>query len=158
MAVSMVSKAFQKRSRWCFRTLRSSFAIVHMVRHSLNYVAQRDRKAVADDLKAIYGASTARPAEMNLEAFETKWDKTHPSISKAWRRNWDNITPFFAYSPEIRKVVYTTNAIESLNMSVRKTTKTRGSFPNDEAMFKLLYLTRTSQRSGPGRIRGGSWP
>ena len=77
---------------------------------------------------------------MELMAFEEKWDETHPSISQSWRRNWENITPFFAYSPEIRKVIYTTNAIESLNMSLRKVTKNRGSFPNDESMLKLLYL------------------
>ena len=134
-------KGFPEAIEAIFPQTQVQLCIVHMVRHSLNYVAQRDRKAVADDLKTIYGAPTAQQAEMNLEAFETKWDKTHPSISKTWRRNWDNIIPFFAYAPEIRKVIYTTNAIESLNMSVRKTTKTRGSFPNDEAMFKLLYLT-----------------
>lgn len=134
-------KGFPEAIEAVFPQTQVQLCIVHMVRHSLNYVAQRDRKAVADDLKAIYSAPTTQQAEMNLEAFEAKWDKTHPSISKAWRRNWDNIIPFFAYTPEIRRVIYTTNAIESLNMSVRKTTKTRGSFPNDEAMFKLLYLT-----------------
>jgi len=76
---------------------------------------------------------------MNLTEFEAKWD-TPPSIGQSWRRNWERITPFFAYPPEIRKVIYTTNAIESLNMSLRKVTKNRGSFPNDAAMFKLLYL------------------
>jgi putative transposase len=134
-------KGFPEAIEAVFPQTQVQLCIVHMVRHSLNYVAQRDRKAVADDLKTIYGAPTAQQAEMNLEAFEAKWDKTHPSISKAWRRNWDNIIPFFGYAPEIRKVIYTTNAIESLNMSVRKTTKTRGSFPNDDSMFKLLYLT-----------------
>jgi putative transposase len=77
---------------------------------------------------------------MNLAGFEAKWDRSHPSIGQSWRRNWERIIPFFAYPPEIRKVIYTTNAIESLNMSLRKVTKSRGSFPNDAAMFKLLYL------------------
>lgn len=134
-------KGFPEAIEAVFPQTQVQLCIVHMVRHSLNYVAIKDRKAVADDLKTIYGAPTAQQAEMNLEAFEAKWDKTHPSISKSWRRNWDNIIPFFGYAPEIRKVIYTTNAIESLNMSVRKTTKTRGSFPNDDSMFKLLYLT-----------------
>lgn len=114
--------------------------LVHMVRNSLKYVSWKQRKEAATDLKTIYQAPTAEQAEMNLTAFEEKWDKTHPTIGKSWRGNWDRITPFFAYPPEIRKVIYTTNAIESLNMSLRKVTKNRGSFPNDEAMFKLLYL------------------
>jgi putative transposase len=134
-------KGFPEAIEAVFPQTQVQLCVVHMVRHSLNYVAQRDRKAVADDLRAIYGAATAQQAEMNLEAFESKWDKTHPSISRTWRRNWDNIIPFFAYAPEIKKVIYTTNAIESLNMSIRKVTKNRGSFPNDDAMFKLLYLT-----------------
>ena len=111
-----------------------------MVRNSLKYVSWKQRKEVASDLKTIYQATTADQAEMNLVAFESKWDETHPSIGQSWRRNWERITPFFAYPAEIRKVIYTTNAIESLNMSLRKVTKNRGSFPNDAAMFKLLYL------------------
>jgi putative transposase len=111
-----------------------------MVRNSLKYVSWKQRKEVASDLKAIYQSPTAEQAEMELTAFEEKWDATHQSISQSWRRNWERITPFFAYSPEIRKVIYTTNAIESLNMSLRKVTKNRGSFPNDASMFKLLYL------------------
>ena len=95
---------------------------------------------MAADLKTNYQASTAEQAEMNLTDFEKKLDGSHPSIGQSWRRNWERLTPFFAYSPEIRKVVYTTNAIESLNMSLRKVTKNRGSFPNDNSMLKLLYL------------------
>lgn len=133
-------KGFPEAIEAVFPQTQVQLCIVHMVRHSLNYVAQKDRKAVADDLRAIYSSPTEQQAEMNLEAFEAKWDKTHPSISRTWRRNWDNIIPFFAYAPEIKKVIYTTNAIESLNMSIRKVTKNRGSFPNDDAMFKLLYL------------------
>ena len=95
---------------------------------------------MAGDLKTIYQAPTAEQAEMGLRDFEEKWDKTHPSISQSWRRNWERIITFFAYPPEIRKVIYTTNTIESLNMSLRKVTKNRGSFPNDESMLKLLYL------------------
>jgi putative transposase len=134
-------KGFPEAIEAVFPQTRVQLCIVHLVRHSLNYVGYKERKAIADDLKAIYGAPTEQQAEMNLVAFETKWDKTHPSVSKVWRRNWENIIPFFAYAPEIKKVIYTTNAIESLNMSVRKTTRNRGSFPNDEAMFKLFYLT-----------------
>jgi len=88
----------------------------------------------------IYTAATVEEAERNLTAFEEKWNGTYPSIATSWRRNWEHIIPFFAYPAEIRKDIYTTNAIESLNMSLRKVTKTRGSFPNDEALFKLYYL------------------
>ncbi len=114
--------------------------IVHMVRHSLKYVSWKKRKEVAADLKAIYTAPTTAQASANLEEFSRKWDSEYPSISVSWRTNWERITPLFGYPPEIRKVIYTTNAIESLNMSLRKVTKNRGSFPNDESAFKLLYL------------------
>ena len=117
--------------------------LVHQVRSSLNYVSWKQRKAVAADLRPIYQASTVGAAELALEAFAVKWDATYPTISQAWRRNWDHLTPFFAYPADIRKVVYTTNAVESLNMSLRKVIKTRGSFPTEEAALKLLYLGLT---------------
>jgi putative transposase len=133
-------KGFPEAIETVFPRTQVQLCIVHMVRHSLNYVTSKQRKEVADDLKLIYQSATAEQAEMQLNAFAEKWDKKHPTISRSWRRNWEQITPFFAYPPEIRKVIYTTNMIESLNMSLRKVTKNRGSFPNDEAMFKLLYL------------------
>jgi putative transposase len=114
--------------------------IVHMVRNSLNYVSWKMRAEVAADLKRIYTASTADEAEQRLGDFEDKWDDTYLPISQSWRRNWVRIIPFFDYPPEIRKVIYTTNAIESVNMSLRKITKNRGSFPSDEALLKLFYL------------------
>lgn len=114
--------------------------IVHMVRYSLNYVSWKFRKDVATDLKAIYASGTVEQAEQQLREFELKWDKDYPSIGQSWRRNWQRLIPFFNYSPEIRKVIYTTNAIESVNMSLRKITKNRGSFPSDEALMKLFYL------------------
>ena len=114
--------------------------IVHMVRNSLNYVSWKMRAEVAADLKRIYTASTADEAEQRLAEFEDKWDDAYLPISQSWRRNWARIIPFFDYPPEIRKVIYTTNAIESVNMSLRKITKNRGSFPSDEALLKLFYL------------------
>jgi putative transposase len=114
--------------------------IVHMVRHSLNFVSWKLRKDVAADLRAIYTAATVAEAEQRLAEFEEKWGNDYPSIGQSWRRNWPQIIPFFDYPPEIRKVIYTTNAIESVNMSLRKITKNRGSFPTDEALLKLLYL------------------
>ena len=114
--------------------------IVHMVRNSLKYVSYKERKKIAADLKNVYRAATVEQAEEALKDFEKAWDSRYPMISKSWRSNWPRIIPFFAYSEDIRKVIYTTNAIESLNNSLRKVTKTRNSFPNDEAAIKLLYM------------------
>lgn len=111
-----------------------------MVRHSLNYVGHKSRKEVASDLKRIYRAATREEAEQELDRFAEKWDSQFPTIAQAWRRNWEQLAVFFAYPPEIRRVSYTTNAIESTNMGVRKVIKTRGSFPTDEAALKLVYL------------------
>lgn len=97
--------------------------IVHMVRYCLKYVSWKQRKEMANDLKTIYRASTVEEALENLNSFSDKWDKTHPTVSKSWRNNWEQLTPFFDYPAEIRRVMYTTNAIESLNMSLRKVTK-----------------------------------
>jgi putative transposase len=114
--------------------------IVHMVRNSLKFVSWKDRKVVARDLRAIYTAPTAEAAAVALEVFAAKWDGRFPSISKSWRSRWENVIPFFAYPPEIRKVIYTTNAIESINSSIRKTTRKRGAFPTDDSVRKVLYL------------------
>lgn len=109
-----------------------------MVRLSLNYVSWKQRKELAADLKTIYQATTVELADKNLEDFTDKWNDSHPSIARSWRNNWERIIPLFSYPTEIRKAIYTTNAIESLNMSLRKVTKNRGYFPGDEAMFKLI--------------------
>lgn len=114
--------------------------IVHMIRHSLNYVGWKERKAVAGDLKSIYRAESADAAALRLDEFERKWGDKFPPIGQSWRRNWEQIIPFFAYPEAVRKVIYTTNAIESLNMSLRKIIKNRGHFPSDDAATKLLYL------------------
>ena len=133
-------KGFPEAIETVYPETQVQLCIVHMVRNSLRFVSWKQRKEVAADLRLIYQSATAEQAEMELTAFEAKWDKTHPTISMSWRRNWAQVIPFFAYPPDIRKVIYTTNAIESLNMSLRKVTKNRGSFPTDEAMLKLLYL------------------
>lgn len=133
-------KGFPEAIEAVFPKTAVQLCIVHMVRYSLNYVGWKLRKEVAADLRAIYTAATVDEAERQLTAFEEKWDKDYPAIGQSWRRNWARITPFFDYPPEIRKVIYTTNAIESLNMSLRKITKNRGSFPTDEALLKLFYL------------------
>lgn len=133
-------KGFPDAINATFPQTTIQLCLVHMVRNSLQYVGWKARKAVAADLRLIYTAATLGEAEQKRAEFEVKWGEAYPPIGQSWRRNWDNLTPFFAYPPDIRKVIYTTNAIESLNMSLRKVTKTRGSFPNDEAAMKLFYL------------------
>ena len=133
-------KGFPEAIETVFPDAQVQLCIVHMVRHSLNYVSWKQRKEIAGDLKAIYSAPTIEEAEYHLELFEGKWNASHPTIGKSWRSNWERITPLFSYPPEIRRAIYTTNAIESVNMSLRKVTKNRGSFPNDESMIKLMYL------------------
>ena len=133
-------KGFPEAIESVFPHTEVQLCIVHMVRHSLNYVGWKERKEVAGDLKSIYTSATEEAAEVNLREFAAKWDSRFPMISKSWHENWARIVPFFAHPPEIRKIIYTTNAIESLNMSLRKVTKTRSSFPNDDALLRLLYL------------------
>lgn len=133
-------KGFPDAIEAVFPRAQVQLCIVHLVRHSLNYVSWKQRKAVAAELRPIYTAPTAEAALQRLDEFAAKWDATHPTISQVWRRNWERITPFFGFPPDIRKVIYTTNAVESLNMSLRKIIKTRGSFPSEEAAIKLLYL------------------
>lgn len=114
--------------------------IVHKVRNSLKYVPWKERKAVATDLRAIYGAATLAEAEQALERFADRWDTQYPAISPSWLADWDRLTVFFDYPPAIRRAIYTTNAIESLNYSLRKVLKGRSAFPNDEAILKVLYM------------------
>ena len=119
---------------------RVQLCIVHQVRNSLKYVTWKDRKAVAGGLRAIYTAPSEAAASDALNAFNEVWGEKYPAIVPSWERNWERLTPFFDYPPAIRKVVYTTNAIESLNYSLRKVIKGRGAFPHDDAIRKLLYL------------------
>jgi len=121
--------------------------IIHKVRNSLKYVSYKNCKAVAPvcqpgrkDLRAIYGAGTIEEAEMALDEFSRRWDERYPAISPSWRADWNRLTVFFDYPPEIRRVIYTTNAIESLNYTLRKVLKTRGAFPNGDSILKVLYL------------------
>ena len=133
-------KGFPEAIETVYPQATVQLCIVHMVRNSLNYVGWNKRKAVAADLKLIYSSATLAEAEMALMDFEHQWGEAYPLIAKSWRSNWQRIIPFFDYPPEIRRVIYTTNAIESVNMSLRKITKNRGSFPNDESLIKLFYL------------------
>ena len=114
--------------------------IVHLIRNSLAFVAWKDRKTILPDIKAIYRAETIEAAAARLETFAEKWGARYPAIAPTWRRAWEHVVPMFAFPPAIRKMIYTTNAVESLHRSLRKIIKTRGSFPTDEAALKLLFL------------------
>ncbi len=132
-------KGFPEAMESVFPLTRIQLCLVHMVRYSLSYVSWKERKAVATDLKAIYRSATVSEAEQALENFAEKWDGKYPSISKSWRVHWSDLITFFDYPPEIRKVIYTTNAIEGVNRSLRKVSKNRGVFPHSQSVFKLYY-------------------
>lgn len=133
-------KGFPEAIESVFPRTEIQICIVHMVRNSLRFVSWKQRKVVAAGLKNIYTSPTVQAASDALCAFESTWGAQFPLIGKSWRANWDRLITFFKFPEAIRKVIYTTNAIESLNMSLRKIIKNRASFPNDEAVFKLLWL------------------
>jgi putative transposase len=123
-----------------FPKTKIQLCIVHLVRNSLRYVPHKDMKAVAGDLKTIYRAVSTEQAEDALLAFGEKWDTKYPAISRSWNKNWGNIITLFEYPEEIRKIIYTTNAIESLNSVIRKSINNRKIFPNDQSALKVVYL------------------
>jgi putative transposase len=133
-------KGFPQAVEAVFPQAQVQLCIVHLVRASLNYVNWKERKQVAAALKPIYRAATALEAEMNLETFILTWGDKYKAIGKLWKENWARVIPFFAFPVEVRKVIYTTNAVEALHRGLRKIIKNRGSFPSEEAALKLLYL------------------
>lgn len=133
-------KGFPEAIESVFPKTDIQLCIVHQIRNSLKFVSWKNRKAVAADLKLIYTADTREQAESALTEFAENWDEQYPMISQSWLHNWERLSVFYDFSPQIRKVIYTTNAIESLNASMRKVLKNRRSFPNDESIVKLMYL------------------
>jgi putative transposase len=133
-------KGFPQAIESVFPETRVQLCIVHLVRASLNYVNWKERKQVAADLKLIYRAATEAQAEQELKEFTGKWGSKYQAIGRLWKENSARVIPFFEFPAEVRRVIYTTNAVESLHMSLRKIIKTRGSFPSEEAAMKLLYL------------------
>ena len=114
---------------------------MHLIRNSLDHASWKDRKALATAIKPIYTAPSAEAALVELDAFEPgDWGRKFPTVVASWRRAWDKVIPFFAFPPEVRRVIYTTNAIESVNARLRKIIKTRGHFPSDDAVTKLIWL------------------
>jgi putative transposase len=133
-------KGFPDAINAVFPQTQVQLCIVHMIRYSLNFVPWKHRKKIADDLKEIYTACNESSARVALEIFRSKWDRQYPTIGASWERNWAGIVPFLAYPDFIRRAIYTTNIIESINYSIRRVTKNRIIFPDDKAAFKLVYL------------------
>ncbi len=133
-------KGFPEAIHTVYPQTKVQLCIVHMLRNNLRYVSWKDAKAVVKDLKQIYQAPTEEAAQLALEALAQQWDERYPQISKSWRENWPNLSTFFAYPPEIRKVIYTTNAIESLNSVIRHAIKRRKIFPSDNSVKKVVWL------------------
>ncbi|HBB0935977.1 TPA: IS256-like element IS1414 family transposase, partial [Escherichia coli] len=133
-------KGFPDAINTVYPKARIQLCIVHMVRNSLRFVSWKDYKAVTRDLKAIYQAPTEEAGQQALEAFAAAWDSRYPQISRSWRANWPNLATFFAYPTDIRKVIYTTNAIESLNSVIRHAIKKRKVFPTDDSVKKVVWL------------------
>ena len=133
-------KGFPEAINSVYPETRIQLCIVHMVRNSTRFVSWKERKSLCADLKNIYGAITEEEGLLALDEFAEKWDSKYPKISKSWRDNWENLNEFFNYPNDIRKAIYTTNAIESLNSSMKKVVKKRSAFPTDDAIYKVLYL------------------
>ncbi|MEO1095123.1 MAG: IS256 family transposase [Cyanobacteria bacterium J06638_28] len=133
-------KGFPQAIEAVYPQTQVQLCIVHLIRNSLRYVPWKDSKSVTADLKPIYRAATLEEAEAALEDFAAKWDEHYPAVSQIWLRHWENIIPIFDYPMEIRRVIYTTNAIESVNRSLRKVIKTKAVFPDEESVCKLMYL------------------
>jgi putative transposase len=148
-------KGFPEAIEAIFPKTTVQTCIVHLIRLSLKYVPRREREAVARDLKPIYTALDADHAQAELERFDEKWGTRFPVITQAWLNAWEYVTPFLAFGPEVRRVIYTTNAIEALNRQLRKAIKTKGHFPNEDAARKLIYLAVTN--AVPQWTRTRSW-
>ncbi len=136
-------KGFPDAIQSVYPKTQIQLCIVHMVRNSLRFVPWKERKAVAADLRLIYTAPTLEAAEKSLDDFEGKWGEQFPMVVKSWRVNWSNLTTFFDYPPDLRKVIYTTNAIESINAQLRKVVKKKGAFPTADSVRKVMYLAMT---------------
>ncbi len=134
--------------------------VVHLIRNSVRYVSYKDRKRICAALKPVYAAPSIDAAADALDQFELEWGDRYPAVVELWRRNWERFIPFLSFNPEIRKVIYTTNAIESLNYQLRKITKTKGHFPTDDAVLKLLYMAIRrigDQRTGAAGTGTREW-
>ena len=148
-------KGFPNAITAVFPDAQVQTCIVHLIRNSLDFVSDKDRRAVAAALKAVYKAGAAA-----LETFaESDWGQKYPAIAMSWRRHWQAVIPFFAFADDVRRIIYTTNAIEALNAKLRRAVRTRGHFPTDKSVTKLLFLVlNLPKRSGRCRPENGAWP
>lgn len=133
-------KGFKDAIKAVFPSTDVQLCIVHQIRNALRYVPFVDSREVVRDMKTIYKANTLEQAEQALESFEMKWNKQHPAMVRSWKSNWEGLSTFYNYHPEIRSIMYTTNSIEGFNRQIRKFTKTKGALPSERALYKLLYL------------------
>jgi putative transposase len=134
-------KGFPEAITAVFPQTQVQTCIVHLIRNSLNFVSYKDRRPVATELKKVYRAKDAGSGQQELEAFaESMWGQKYPAIAQSWRRHWNEVIPFYAFPDDVRRIIYTTNAIESLNAKLRRAVRTRGHFPTDESALKLLFL------------------
>ena len=148
-------KGFPEAIEAVFPKTTVQTCIVHLIRNSLKYVPRREFADITRDLKPIYTAIDQDHAHQALEAFDEKWGKRFPVITQAWLDSWEYVTPFLAFPPEVRRVIYTTNAIEALNRQLRKAVKTKGHFPSEDAARKLLFLA--IQNAVPAWTRTRNW-
>ena len=147
-------KGFSDAIAACYPQTEIQKCIIHQIRNSIKYVSYKDLKKVTAALRPIYTAPTEEAALQELEQFEAVWGKQYPLIVRSWRNNWDELATFFKYSPELRKLIYTTNMIESYHRQLRKVTKGKSIFPNDEVLLKMLYLaTMDVLRKWTGRVQ-----
>lgn len=151
-------KGFPEAINSVYPQTHIQLCIIHMVRNSLKFVSWKDYKAVTSGLKAVYQAPTEETALMALDKFAGVWDEKYPQISKSWRTHWENLNTFFGYPPDIRKAIYTTNAIESLNSVIRQAIKKRKVFPTDDSVRKVIYLAiQSASKNGVCQSRTGVW-
>lgn len=150
-------KGFPEAIEAIFPETEVQLCIVHQIRNSLKYVASKNQKEFMVDLKRVYQASTKELAEVELDNLEAKWDSKYPIVIKSWRNNWDKLSQYFKYPEDIRRIIYTTNTIEAVHRQFRKLTKTKGAFPNQDSLLKLLYLgIQNAQKKWTMPIR--NWP
>ncbi len=151
-------KGFPEAINTVYPKTKIQLCIVHLVRNSLKFVSWKDYKAVTADLKQVYQAPTEAQARENLTALSQKWQAKYPLVAKGWEDNWANIATFFDYPADIRKAIYTTNAVESLNSVIRRVIKKRNVFPTDDSVFKVIWLAiKDASKNGQCRFRTGNW-
>ena len=150
-------KGFPEAIKTIFPQTEVQLCIIHQIRNSIRYVASKNHKEFMSDLKPVYQAVSKEVAEQELQKLDEKWGKLYPIVIQSWQNKWENLSVYFKYPPEIRKVIYTTNIIESVHRQFRKLTKTKGAFPNENSLLKLLYMgiqNATKKWNMPGIVTG----